>query len=632
MNKKKTYKNSQTNSREKIILKEEILSDNKWKWIIAIVVIVCFGLSVFNNYALDDFIVIVKNNFTQKGFSGIWNILSKDTFAGMTESDIMILSGGRYRPLSLVTFAIEHQLWGNNPLISHLINIVIYAFTGILIYNFLKKILVFSENLKNEGVNLKAAMITLLFITLPAHSEPVINIKGRDDLMCLMFFLMSTLQLLKYVQIKNKKNLIYSSIYFFFSLMSKETALTFVFIFPLILYFFSNSGSSNKTTTTFIYFSIAIAFLFLRYLATKDNHGIPSTDILNNPFVSATTENKMATIFLSWLFYIRLIIFPVHLSYDYNYNQIPLTNFTDWRVLLSVSIHLAILFVAFFLYKRKSIYSFCILFYLITFSIFSNLFFSIGTIFADRFIYIPSLGFCILLIVTGFHFLEKLMSKKIIKITGSIGIGIFLTVLILFSLRNINRCRDWKDNNTLFIADVKNAPGSAKIQLNAGIANINLSDTKDSAESDVFLKKAIYHFQKGIDIYPNFIDGYINIGVAYNRLKDLENAELWWNKARKINPQHLGFKEYDKIISNYYFIIGLKNGIKANYKESISNMKKALFYDSLNADVLYNLGGAYFTIQKIDSAKYFFQKTLVRNPDFQKAKDGLQVIEMQRMK
>ena len=231
MNKKKPYKNSNTYSGEKITSKNEILSDNKWKWIIAIVVIVCFGLSVFNNYALDDFIVIVKNNFTQKGFSGIWNILSKDTFAGMTESDIMILSGGRYRPLSLVTFAIEHQLWGNNPLISHLINIVIYAFTGILIYNLLKKILVFPENLKNEGVNLKAAMITLLFITLPAHSEPVINIKGRDDLMCLMFFLMSTLQLLKYVHIKNKKNLIYSSIYFFFSLMSKETALTFVFIF-----------------------------------------------------------------------------------------------------------------------------------------------------------------------------------------------------------------------------------------------------------------------------------------------------------------------------------------------------------------------------------------------------------------
>ena len=61
-------------------------------------------------------------------------------------------------------------------------------------------------------------------------------------------------------------------------------------------------------------------------------------------------------------------------------------------------------------------------------------------------------------------------------------------------------------------------------------------------------------------------------------------------------------------------------------------MKKALFYDSLNADLLYNLGGAYFTVQKIDSAKYFFQKTLLRKPDFQKAKDGLQVIEMQRMK
>ena len=110
MNKKNPYKNLHTNSREKIISKDENISDNKWKWVIVVVAFVSFGLSIFNNYALDDFIVIAKNNFTQKGFSGIWNILSKDTFAGMPESDIMVLSGGRYRPLSLVTFAIEHQL------------------------------------------------------------------------------------------------------------------------------------------------------------------------------------------------------------------------------------------------------------------------------------------------------------------------------------------------------------------------------------------------------------------------------------------------------------------------------------------------------------------------------------------
>ena len=179
--------------------------------------------------------------------------------------------------------------------------------------------------------------------------------------------------------------------------MSKETAITFVLIFPLILFYFTNKV--KKTSISLIYFSISLVFLLFRYLATKENHGIPSADVLNNPFVNATVEQKFSTILLSWLFYLRILIFPVDLSYDYNFNQFPLTNFYDYRVLFSLSIYSAVILIAFYLCKRKSIYSFSIFFYLITFSILSNLILNIGTIFADRFIYIPSLAFCILFIL-----------------------------------------------------------------------------------------------------------------------------------------------------------------------------------------------------------------------------------------
>ena len=110
--------------------------------------------------------------------------------------------------------------------------------------------------------------------------------------------------------------------------MSKETAITFVLIFPLILFYFTNKV--KKTSISLIYFSISLVFLLFRYLATKENHGIPSADVLNNPFVNATVEQKFSTILLSWLFYLRVLIFPVDLSYDYNFNQFPLSNFYDY--------------------------------------------------------------------------------------------------------------------------------------------------------------------------------------------------------------------------------------------------------------------------------------------------------------
>lgn len=581
---------------------------------------------------MDDFIVIVKNNFTQKGFSGIWKIVSNDTFAGMTESNIMVLSGGRYRPLSLVSFAIEHQLWGNIPSISHLINVAVYILSGIFLFKFLKIILEFKNSEKPQRLNLKAGLITLLFISLPSHSEPVINIKGRDDLMCLMFFLLAILQLINFIRSHSNSNLFFSSLFFFLSLMSKETALTFVIIFPLILYFFTNAGKNKIITSTSIYFSIALLFLFFRYLAIIDNHGIPSNDILNNPFVNANAEQRIATILLSWLYYFRLLVLPFQLSYDYNFNQIPITNFADWRVILSLCLHLVLFLIAILLFKKKSIYSFAILFYIITFSILSNLFFNIGTIFAERFIFIPSIGYCIVPVIIGFSILEKLKTQVLVNLYKGLAITFFLSILLLHNIRNIARCRDWKDNNTLFIADTKSTPNSAKIQLNAAIACINLSSNKDSVERDSLLNKAINYLHKGINIYPDYIEGYINMGVSYIRLNDIDSAEIWWNKARKMNPDHQGFLDYDKILSNHYFTAGLKFGTDRNFKESISNMLRALHYDPMNIEILYNLGGAYFTIQKNDSAKYFFQKVLTKNPSYQKAKEGLSAIEMLQRK
>jgi hypothetical protein len=178
----------------------------------------------------------------------------------MTAANVMVLSGGRFRPLSLVTFAIEHQLWGNLAYMSHLINVTIYAITGVLLYTLLRKLLVLGKSTKAELIRTQAAFITLLFIVLPSHSEPVINIKGRDDLLCLLFFILAVFQLLKYIQSKSKLPLFYSGLFYFLSLLSKETALTFVLVFPLILYFFTHAEKNKKYRSTTIYFLLAFFF------------------------------------------------------------------------------------------------------------------------------------------------------------------------------------------------------------------------------------------------------------------------------------------------------------------------------------------------------------------------------------
>ena len=111
---------------------------------------VCFGMiaalafvlyvnTLWNQYALDDAIVITQNQFTQQGFKGIGNIMTSDVFLGFFKTEKNLVAGGRYRPLSVVTFAIEHQLFGENPGVSHFINLLLYALTGIVLFICIQK-------------------------------------------------------------------------------------------------------------------------------------------------------------------------------------------------------------------------------------------------------------------------------------------------------------------------------------------------------------------------------------------------------------------------------------------------------------------------------------------------------------
>ncbi|HPD54336.1 MAG TPA: hypothetical protein PLI08_10355, partial [Bacteroidia bacterium] len=147
-----------------------------------------YANSIPNEYALDDGLVIKENIWVQQGTKGIGKILSHgelDFFyaqQGVGEQ----FAGGRYRPLSIVTFAIEHSLFGEDPHIRHFFNVLIYCLTLILMLALLRKH-VFPDQ---PDV---AFLATLLFAIHPVHSEVVANIKSRNELLPLLFYLLTLL-------------------------------------------------------------------------------------------------------------------------------------------------------------------------------------------------------------------------------------------------------------------------------------------------------------------------------------------------------------------------------------------------------------------------------------------------------
>src|SRR5688572_16067978 len=111
----------------------------------SLLILFLFGFLLYPNtipfdYVLDDKLAITENQFTKKGFAGITDHLKHEMFTGFFGKQKNLVEGGRYRPLSMITFAIEWQLFGESPAVSHFINAALYGLTAMLLYMVLLRI------------------------------------------------------------------------------------------------------------------------------------------------------------------------------------------------------------------------------------------------------------------------------------------------------------------------------------------------------------------------------------------------------------------------------------------------------------------------------------------------------------
>ena len=140
-------------------------------WSIYLIFIISFALyanTLFHDFVLDDRVVFTENQFVQNGFSGISNIFSNETFAGYFKDSgrKSTVGGGRYRPLTLAFFAVQHQVSGNNPFIAHLFNVLFYGLLNCMIFITLAKLLAYRYP---DQAKILAGIATVLFAIHPLH-------------------------------------------------------------------------------------------------------------------------------------------------------------------------------------------------------------------------------------------------------------------------------------------------------------------------------------------------------------------------------------------------------------------------------------------------------------------------------
>jgi len=571
--------------------------------ILVILTFILYGNTLSHDFALDDYIVITGNSFTKKGFDGIKDILTHDAFVG-TYGEALELTGGRYRPLSIVSFAIEYELFGLNPFVGHLGNLLLFAVSIVLIF------LLFVKIIGDENSWLPL-LIAILFLIHPIHTEVVANIKSRDEIMVVLFLIIALL-----ISTYKSRILLFvvAPIIYFLALLSKENAITFIAIIPMFWYLVLHKNGKEIIVGMIPYIIISGLYLVMRSEFAGMVGDRITTDIMDDPYLYASFSDKFGTIFYTISKYFILMIFPHPLSSDYSFNQIPLIGLLDVKAILSIILTSVLLFFSITRIKDTPLVSFGILFFFISFSIVSNAVFNIGTSMAERFIYLPSLGLFIAFAAFIYPFIiQKDDGKSKVK---KILIAPLIVIFLLCSYKTIARNKVWKNNYELYKEDVKNVPNSARIHLYYGIELLAKYSQNDNQK---FLNEAIGEFKLSTKINPNFHHAHYNLAVAFekaaksarvnNNLKEVSRnfneALISYKEALRIQPKH--------IKSN------LNLGLL--YGKEMKDLDKSIFYFSklLNStytkEHLYdNLGIAYGIKGDLENAKRIFLRGIELNP------------------
>jgi len=554
---------------------------------IIILVLLSFGLNIntlFNQYALDDEVVLTENRFVAKGIKGIPDILSTDYVYGYSIKE-NILTGARYRPLSLILFALEHQFFGTNPFVSHLINILLFTLLVVLLFKLLR-----THILKDQNPYL-SFVTCLLFAAHPIHTEIIANVKSRDEIITFIFLILSLAGIIKYIKLGRVWLLSSSLLCFFLALLTKETAVTFIGVVPLILYFFYDQPV-KKIILYCIPFLVAFAgYMLIRYLIVGFKY-YPVNDITNAPFLYATASEAFATKTFILFKYVWLLLFPHPLTSDYGYNQIPYIELTSIKFIFSALLVAGMTAYSLFFLKNTSLLSFCILYFFTTISVGTNFIIDLGTPMAERMLFQPSLAFCI---AAAFLFLKFNNSRKMLSAIC------LLTILILFSIKTVARNSDWKNNETLFFADINSSPNSARVNLYTCEQYIKkaLGQENENLKHE-YLTKAVYYGERSLKIHPKFAYSYVRLGYAYTFLQDYLKAADMWKIVYRMEPTDPEAKKMSSDVSDFLYKKG--NGFfeQGNINEAIKYYQKSIELNPSNVESWYNLGGSYL-IQHNDS-------------------------------
>ncbi|MCF6151329.1 MAG: tetratricopeptide repeat protein [Candidatus Kuenenia stuttgartiensis] len=602
--------------------------------ILIVLPFIAFLNSLNNDFVYDDVFTVTDNYFIRD-----WG-----NFRDLFTSEYFKLSGeATYRPLVTISYFIDYSIGKLNPIGYHLTNLLSHAVAVILVY------FITSAVIRKKTVSFMAGMFFSMHAIL---TETVNAISYREDLLTTVFFLGALLLFINSTKNFHRYLLLYpaSLFLYLFALCSKEMAITLplmVFLFDWIL---GDSAQIKKNAVRYYigFLAVSIFYLLIRFVLLHN----PAEGQLTYPedsfFVNMLTMPKVVAA------YIKLLFIPVHFNAEYMiaHTTTPLAPaFLCSMVFLCVA---GIIACRFYFYSKPFFY-FTVWFF-VTLTPAMNIL-PIANIMAERYLYLPSVGFCIILALTihsawekgcallffkksdagrkttkGYSLLsgskEAMVKQKNLPQTIMIVLLIAIPV-IPYSVTTMHRNRCWRDQFIFWSTTVQDSPYSARAHNNLGMIYFGKGD----------IDPALHEFQTSVSLEadPEYRH---NLGMAYQRKGMQQEAMQEYLLVLGANPDSalthnnmgnifislgnidegiMKFKEAIRLKPHYYdahFNLGLALFKKGLLNDSIEEFRLAVKYEPDHPEVHSCLGTAYANAGMIEESIRAYNETLRLQPNY----------------
>ncbi len=567
------------------------------KWlaiILAAIVLLVNAPTIGYEYTLDDPFFTKDNPNVSRGVAAIKEFFTHAAYYGVFKHH-----DASYRPLMLTSFALEKDLFGFNPMTGHLINLLLFALEVVVLFGLLRRMF-------RHVSPYVPFLMTLLFALHPIHTEVIASIKSRDEVMGLLFAALALSQTLLFADNGTMKNLIFSGLWFFCALMSKETPIAMVLIAPMTLWFFRDMPVAKIVKSTLPYVAVATVYLVMRALFIESDGEKVVILVNNNGLMAATNyADKLATTLFIQLKYLILLVIPHPLSYDYSFSQIPIIGFSNPRALAAVAVIVGLFVYAVRGFMKKNVLAYCILFYGMSVIITSNLLVDIGATMAERFLFTGSLGFCIALVWLATKVMRTDVATMNISNAKPVSM-LLLLVAVLYGGKTVARNEAWRNNLALYETGLETAPDSWRAQYLLAVEYTRQIDkTTDVATKRELYEKASAGFNRSLQILPNNADVYLLKGYADEFGGRMDSAIVSYSNVLKLDS------------TNTQAAVNL-GGVfmrTGRLDDAIAVLTPVLRRDSTNTDALTNIGAANGNKGLFQQSIGYYEKAYRIKPD-----------------